>query len=39
MNKLTKALLIIVTSFAFTNYASAFSFSAGVAGTFTSICW
>ena len=32
MNKLTKALLIIVTSFAFTNYASAFEFSAGVAG-------
>ena len=32
MNKLTKALLIVVTSFAFTNYASAFSFSAGVAG-------
>ena len=32
MNKLTKALLIIVTSLAFTNYASAFEFSAGVAG-------
>ena len=32
MNKLTKALLIVVTSFAFTNYASAVSFSAGVAG-------
>ena len=32
MNKLTKALLVIVTSFVFANYASAFSFSAGVAG-------
>ena len=32
MNKLTRALLVIVTSFVFANYASAFSFSAGVAG-------
>ena len=32
MNKLTKALFVIVTSFVFANYASAFSFSAGVAG-------
>ena len=34
MNRLTKALLVIVTSFGFANYASAFSFSAGVAGNY-----